>query len=305
MRAWSPERSTSGRASRGTRTAACSADTRGRPRARRRSSRRAPSPRSRARPGSRRAIASTITIAGSSPPDRTYGPIEMASEARCVTMRSSNPSKREDRSVELLLGGELLDGRLVELAALRCQRDDTVVGDAAVDGVECCRNHVHAQHHSGAAAVGVIVDLARPQRGRVAVAEQPQVEAATENGGDGTLLGEPAEGMRNEGENVELQRKLRLPVVGEARSDNDSAPSRSTSGRRRRRRVARGRSRAGYVVGDARGDLGHAAERGAVLLDRLQSDQVGDVEGARQPARGARSGRSRALCRARPRDRGG
>src|SRR5919206_2219083 len=50
-------------------------------------------------PGSRRAIASTSTIAGSSPPDRTYGPIEIASEARCVTIRSSKPSNRADRSV--------------------------------------------------------------------------------------------------------------------------------------------------------------------------------------------------------------
>ena len=38
------------------------------------------------RPGSRRAIASTSTIAGSSPPERTYGPIETASVARCSTI---------------------------------------------------------------------------------------------------------------------------------------------------------------------------------------------------------------------------
>ena len=80
-----------------------------------------------------------------------------------------------------------------------------MVGDATVDRVEGGRDDVHAQHHPGAAAVGIVVDLTRPQGCRVPVAEQPQVEATAENGGDRTLLGEPAEGMWDEGKNVELQ----------------------------------------------------------------------------------------------------
>ena len=101
----SPRRGRDGRrggrrepSSRETRAAACSAGTRARPRARRRRTRARPSPR-RARPGSLRAIASTSTIAGSSPPERTYGPIEIASEARFRTIRSSKPSKRAESSV--------------------------------------------------------------------------------------------------------------------------------------------------------------------------------------------------------------
>src|SRR5919106_270868 len=54
---------------------------------------------SRRAPGSRRATASRTTMAGSSPPESTYGPIEIASVAMCSTMRSSKPSKRADSSV--------------------------------------------------------------------------------------------------------------------------------------------------------------------------------------------------------------
>src|SRR6188474_3139539 len=54
---------------------------------------------SRIAPGSRRATASTSTIAGSSPPERTYGPMETESVAMCSTMRSSKPSKRAERRV--------------------------------------------------------------------------------------------------------------------------------------------------------------------------------------------------------------
>src|SRR5581483_10672977 len=50
-------------------------------------------------PGSRRATASTRTIAGSSPPESTYGPIEIASEQSWVTTRSSKPSNLAERSV--------------------------------------------------------------------------------------------------------------------------------------------------------------------------------------------------------------
>src|ERR671923_2264060 len=50
-------------------------------------------------PGRRRATASATTIAGSSPPESTYGPIEIASFARCARMRSSKPSNRADSRV--------------------------------------------------------------------------------------------------------------------------------------------------------------------------------------------------------------
>src|SRR4029453_3202659 len=48
-------------------------------------------------PGSNRAIASISTIAGRSPFESTYDPIEIASVARVVTTRSANPSKRAER----------------------------------------------------------------------------------------------------------------------------------------------------------------------------------------------------------------
>ena len=43
---------------------------------------------------------------------------------RCVTMRSSKPSNRDERTVDRGLGRELLDERLIELAPLGRQRDD-------------------------------------------------------------------------------------------------------------------------------------------------------------------------------------
>ena len=106
---------------------------------------------------------------------------------------------------QALLGSKLLDDRLVQLAPLRRQGDHAMVGHAAVDGVKSRRDHVDAQHHSGAAAVGLVVDLARPERRVVAVAEQAQVELVAEHGSDRTLLSEPGERMWDESEDVELQ----------------------------------------------------------------------------------------------------
>ena len=80
-----------------------------------------------------------------------------------------------------------------------------MVGHAAVNGIERGRDHVHAQHHPGAAAVGLIVDLARPERRVVAVAEQAEVELVAEHGSDRTLLSEPGERVWDESEDVELQ----------------------------------------------------------------------------------------------------
>ena len=67
-------------------------------------------------------------------------------------------ARREQR--QLLLPGELLDQLLVELAALRRQRDHPVAGSPAVDRVERGRDDVDAQHHPRAAAVRLVVDLA-------------------------------------------------------------------------------------------------------------------------------------------------
>src|SRR5205085_6651448 len=98
IRAWSPERSTSGtrwpRNSAGRVYCGYSSPPSSSPE----KLSKAPDS-SRMAPGRRRATASSTTIAGSSPPERTYGPIEIASEARCVTIRSSKPSEREERSV--------------------------------------------------------------------------------------------------------------------------------------------------------------------------------------------------------------
>ena len=112
-------------------------------------------------------------------------------------------ARREQR--HMLFLGELLDDGLRELPPLRRQRDHAMLGDAAVHGLERSRDDVHAQHHPRAAAVGIVVDLAGAKRRRVAVAEEAQIELASEDGRDRPLLGQPAEGMRNQREDVELQ----------------------------------------------------------------------------------------------------
>ena len=73
----------------------------------------------------------------------------------------------------------------------------------SVDGVERGGDHVHAQHHPGAAPVRLVVHLAGGQRGRVAVVEDAEVELRAENGRDRTSPPEPLEGVRNEREDVE------------------------------------------------------------------------------------------------------
>ena len=104
------------------------------------------------------------------------------------------------------LGGELLDERLVELAALRRQRDHARRGRVAVGGLERGRDDVDPQHHPRAAPVRRVVDLAGTQRRRVAVVEEPQLELRAENRGNGLLLGQPAESVWNLGEDVEAHR---------------------------------------------------------------------------------------------------
>ena len=104
-------------------------------------------------PGSRRTTASTRARAGISPPERTYGPIETTSVAEVVedALVEALEARREQR--ERRLARELLDEILVELPPCGRERDDAVLGHAAVDRVERGRDDVDAQHHPGPAAV--------------------------------------------------------------------------------------------------------------------------------------------------------
>jgi len=113
------------------------------------------------------------------------------------------------QEAETLLGGELLDELLGELAALRRERDDATRRLVAVDRLERRVDDVHAEHHPGAAAVGVVVHLPGPQRREVAVAEEPEVELGSEDGSQRALLGHPGEGVGNEREDVDLHRTAR------------------------------------------------------------------------------------------------
>ena len=121
---------------------------------------------------------------------------------------------------QVLLARELVDDPLVELPALRRQRDHPVLGQAAVDALERRGDDVHPQDHPRAAAVRLVVDLA-PRR-PVAVVEEAQVELAAEDGGDGALLGDGSEDMGYEREDVEAQGFERLVVDCEALRYEDS-----------------------------------------------------------------------------------
>ena len=109
--------------------------------------------------------------------------------------------RRQQR--ECRLHRELLDELLVELSSLRRERDDAVLGRAAVDGVERRRDDIDAQHHPRPAAVRVVVDLTGAQRGRVAVVEDAELELVPENRRQRTSLADPVERSRNEREDVE------------------------------------------------------------------------------------------------------
>ena len=99
-------------------------------------------------------------------------------------MRSSKPSKRAESSVSRSSPASS-STTAGQRPPLRRQRDDPVVGHAAVDGVERGRDDVDAQHHAGPAAVRLVVDLTGAQRRGVAVVEEPQIELVAEHGGDG------------------------------------------------------------------------------------------------------------------------
>ena len=108
--------------------------------------------------------------------------------------------------------GEVFDQLLVEPASLGGQGDHPVFSVLVVRRFECGCDHVDAQHHARAAAVRVVVDLAVPERRRVAVVEQPQVELGPENGSEGPLLGEPGERVREEREDIDAQSRRRLAI---------------------------------------------------------------------------------------------
>ena len=109
---------------------------------------------------------------------------------------------------------ELLDDLLRERPSLRRQRDHALRALVGVDGLEGRRDDVDAKHHPGAASVRLVVDLRVCERRRVAVAEQAQVQLVAEHGRNGPLLRQPREGVRDQGEDVELQRKPPLSVAG-------------------------------------------------------------------------------------------
>ena len=110
----------------------------------------------------------------------------------------------------MLFSGELLDQRLIELAALRRQSDHPVIGTLSVGRVERRRDDVDPQHHARAAPVRVVVHLTLVERCRVAVAEQAKVELGPEDGRKGPLLGEPGERVGDEREDIDAQSRRRL-----------------------------------------------------------------------------------------------
>ena len=118
-------------------------------------------------------------------------------------MRSSKPSKREERRASSDSCASSSTSAWSSEAALRRQRHDPGRAVAAVRGLERRVDDVDAQHHPGAAAVRVVVDLTRAQRRRVAVVEEPQLQLGAEHRREGPLLGEPAEGMRDLREDVD------------------------------------------------------------------------------------------------------
>src|SRR5439155_4141100 len=98
------------------------------------------------------------------------------------TLVEAFEARREERQALFLR--KLLHHALRELAALWTERDHTVRRSPAVDSVERRRDHVDAQHHSGAAAVRLVVDLCGSEGRRVPVREEPGVELAPEHARD-------------------------------------------------------------------------------------------------------------------------
>ena len=118
-------------------------------------------------------------------------------------MRSSKPSNREERSASSDSCASSSTSAWSSERPCRRQRHDPGRAVAPVRGLERRVDDVDAQHHPGTAAVRVVVDLARAQRRRVAVVEEPELELRAEDRREGLLLGEPAEGMRDLREDVD------------------------------------------------------------------------------------------------------
>ena len=114
---------------------------------------------------------------------------------------------------ELALLRELFDERLVELPALGRQRDDSRRPALSVDALERGVDDVHPEDHARAAAVRIVVDLPRPERGRVAVVQEPELELAAEDGRERLLLRQPAEGVRNLREDVDAHGDAGYPLA--------------------------------------------------------------------------------------------
>ena len=148
--------------------------------------------------------------------ERTYGPTEIASLREVLDDPVVEALEPRGEQRQRLLLRELLDDLLRQRPATRRERDHAVLGHAAVHRVERRRDDVDAQHHPGAAAVRLVVDLARAERRRVAVAEQPELELVAEHARERLLLREPREGVRDESEDVDAHRRVRLFRSGEA-----------------------------------------------------------------------------------------
>ena len=121
-------------------------------------------------------------------------------------MRASKPSNRDESTA---IAGSAASSSTSAWSSWRPCGVSAITragGCVAVDRLERRRDDVDAQHHPCTAAVRRVVDLAGAQRRRVAVVEEPELELGAENGGDRLLLGQPAEGMRNLGEDVETHR---------------------------------------------------------------------------------------------------
>ncbi len=123
----------------------------------------------------------------------------------------------------MLLLRELLDDLLRERPALRRQRDHPLRTIGAVHRLECGRDDVDAEHHSRSAAVRLVVDLPGAERCGFAVVDEPQLELHAEHARDRLLLGQPGEGMRDEGEDVDSHSGFAKPAAITIRP-----PSRST-----------------------------------------------------------------------------
>ena len=128
-------------------------------------------------------------------------------------------SSRKQRDVRL--GCQLLYVGLVELASRRAQGNNPwrAFVARAIRGLEGRVDDIYAQHHASATAVWFVIDLTGTKRREVSIAEDSELERATEDGSHGTLLAHPGERMWHEREDVDSH-SLTLAVRSEAPCDN-------------------------------------------------------------------------------------